>query len=623
MMVVLLIISVVAAASAPMINKKMITAASDKSPWVWVGNSGAIAYNLDGGNIPAIVGTQSQPNMGGRTPRLYLEGQQNNPALAIGEGDAETVLTFRTGRQSLLFSNEDPEVIPDDSIGIGFGVTSAQEAIAIGSGAEVNAPENGPSRAIAIGGNSGITEAVENAIAIGHSAKAGGASAVVMGPASEATATAPQSIVIGYSNTIGADNAIAIGREIQTAGARSIAIGSPTTSASSTSSTQATGNESIAIGTGSAATSQAAIAIGNTNVNQTSTTSGVAQTTASGEKSIAIGPLANASRLSSIAIGDEAAALVGASNDGSGYEGASGDSGRSIAIGAKAKAHNKQAISIGTETESTGDYSIALGSHAKALAQDAIAIGSAGGAAVSDIDQLTRARAQRSIAIGWNAKVDDTKHTNSVAIGTLAKTTAANQIVLGNSNSTVYIPGKLVVAGSVMLGLDGASRVYVNLSDGHESSAGMSRLESDGCVTRSSWKSDGVSVTYDEAITQLSDRRLKNVGKAFVGGLEEIKKLELFNYSYKKDPNKTPRVGVMAQDLQKIFPNAVTKGDDGFLRIRMEDMFYALVNAVKELAGKFDIHEKKIVELEKQNKELNKTIAELEKRLEKLEKKAK
>ena len=457
MMVVLLIISVVAAASAPMINKKMITAASDKSPWVWVGNRGEIAYNLNGGDISAIVGTQNRPNMGSRTPRLYLEGQQKNPALAIGEGDAETILTFRTGNQSLLFSNNAPDKIPDDSIGIGFGVTSAQEAIAIGSGAEVKAPENGPSRAIAIGGNSRITEAVENAIAIGHSAKAGGASAVVMGPASEATAAAPHSIVIGDSNTITSDNAIAIGREIQSAGVRSIAIGSTTTSESST---QATGNESIAIGTGSAATGKAAIAIGNTNVNQTSTTSGVAQTTASGEKSIAIGPLANASRLSSIAIGDEAAALVGASNDGAKFEGDKGDSGRSIAIGAKAKAHNKQAISIGTETESTGDYSIALGSHAKALAQDAIAIGSAGG----NGNNLTRAQAQRSIAIGWNAKVDDTKHTNSVAIGTQAKTTAANQIVLGRKSTdvTVYIPGNLVVDGNVFLARNESSRVFIS-----------------------------------------------------------------------------------------------------------------------------------------------------------------
>ena len=116
------------------------------------------------------------------------------------------------------------------------------------------------------------------------------------------------------------------------------------------------------------------------------------------------------------------------------------------------------------------------------------------------------------------------------------------------------------------------------------------------------------------------DRRLKNVGKAFTTGLEAIKKLELFNYTYKKDPEKTPHVGVMAQDLQKIFPDAVTKGDDGFLRIRLEDMFYALINAVKELDLRFGTHDKKLEELTKQNKELLKTITELEKRIEKLEK---
>ena len=83
----------------------------------------------------------------------------------------------------------------------------------------------------------------------------------------------------------------------------------------------------------------------------------------------------------------------------------------------------------------------------------------------------------------------------------------------------------------------------------------------------------------------------------------------------------------MAQDLQKVFPDAVTKGDDGFLRIRMEDMFYVLVNAVKELAGMFDKQDDRIVQLEKENKQLQKTISDLEKqnseilkRLAKLEK---
>ena len=109
-------------------------------------------------------------------------------------------------------------------------------------------------------------------------------------------------------------------------------------------------------------------------------------------------------------------------------------------------------------------------------------------------------------------------------------------------------------------------------------------------------------------LVNLSDRRLKNVGKEFSSGLDKIKKLEIFNYTFKDDKEKTPHVGVMAQDLQKIFPDAVVKGEDGFLRIRMEDMFYAVINAVKELDIRTTAQEKKIQELEKRIEELEKKI---------------
>ena len=52
----------------------------------------------------------------------------------------------------------------------------------------------------------------------------------------------------------------------------------------------------------------------------------------------------------------------------------------------------------------------------------------------------------------------------------------------------------------------------------------------------------------------------------------------------------------MAQDLQKIFPDAVAKGDDGYLRIRLEDMFYAVINAVKELDLRYSKMQKTIDE---------------------------
>ena len=80
--------------------------------------------------------------------------------------------------------------------------------------------------------------------------------------------------------------------------------------------------------------------------------------------------------------------------------------------------------------------------------------------------------------------------------------------------------------------------------------------------------------------------------------------LKIFNFTYKKDPTKEPHVGVIAQDLQKVFPNAVKKGADGFLTIRMEDMFYAVINAIKELDAKYQAQEKRIDALEKRIEKL-------------------
>lgn len=50
--------------------------------------------------------------------------------------------------------------------------------------------------------------------------------------------------------------------------------------------------------------------------------------------------------------------------------------------------------------------------------------------------------------------------------------------------------------------------------------------------------------------------------------------------------------------MQKVFPDAVKKGTDGFLSIRFEDMFYAMINAIKELDLKYEAQEKRMSELE-------------------------
>lgn len=120
-----------------------------------------------------------------------------------------------------------------------------------------------------------------------------------------------------------------------------------------------------------------------------------------------------------------------------------------------------------------------------------------------------------------------------------------------------------------------------------------------------------VSDLHNNLGTQ-SDIRLKNVGKEFKGGIDELNQLTFYNYTYKRDAEKTPRVGVMAQDLQKVFPNAVAENKDGYLYIRKDDMFYAALNAIKDLFQKMTDNSEKIKALEERNAVLEKQVKELQ-----------
>ena len=288
----------------------------------------------------------------------------------------------------------------------------------------------------------------------------------------------------------------------------------------------------------------------------------------------------------------------------------------SIAIGAYAQASNG-GISIGSQitrndrTNASGNDSIAIGAGAQASGQNSVAIG----------------------------RMESVTNNNEISIGNAGGSGAnSNRIILGGPNSTVHIPGNLVVDGDVVLARNEASETYVRVKTKDGVDKGITPIRSEK-FTRNNVEmfelrgekadiKESVAFSDEHPLGIKSDRRLKDVGEIFTGGLEEIKKLEVFNYTFKKDPDKTPRVGVMAQDLQKIFPKAVFEGKDGFLRIRMEDMFYALVNAVKQLDAKIEELKNnqiaqlldKVANLEKQNKEQAEVNAKQAELIEKLAK---
>lgn len=131
---------------------------------------------------------------------------------------------------------------------------------------------------------------------------------------------------------------------------------------------------------------------------------------------------------------------------------------------------------------------------------------------------------------------------------------------------------------------------------------------------------------YSEVFSISSDERLKNIQGDSKAGLKEINALEVKNFTYKADEKKTPHVGVIAQQVKKIFPNSVIKDDNGYYRVKREEIFYAVVNSIKELfamiqdlTAKVTGLDERLKKLEQENTELKKQNEMFEKRLSQLE----
>ena len=522
MMVVLLIVAILAAATAPMVTKKMArNAGSGDSPWVYTGLNNSIAFNMNrNDNSPVIIGASSLPASLESPTRLFIDSGDNASHIAFGNGNNPPIgITADPKNGRIGISNQ---YIPNDSIAFGAEQTlkpSLSGIIAIGSGITNNGDAS-----IAIGSTVKVKIKREAEIYVGEIGKYTDNSNTSYKKAkineSDKAETWEQVIEAAYRN-----------------------------------------NSTLRSCTGAWMTG------GTTSVNTLSKkkitiTEDLDKNTEVDTYGIAIGTGAQAGE-------------------------------RSIAIGLGAQA-GKHSIAIGTDEITAGDNGINIGN------------------------------------------IFTYDGDNSYNIGNLhiQKNDSNNTITLGTNGDTIYIPGNLVVGQKAYIGQDfnpgsnyHMAPIFIKWGDKAGHNFGLQQLK-----TASSWSDNATYVKLN-----VSDRRLKNIGEAYTAGLDELKKLDFFHYTFKKDEAKTPHVGVMAQDLQKVFPDAVTEGDDGYLRIRMEDMFYAVINAVKELdkkitqivenvtslSKKVDEQEKIIAEQQKLIEELQAQNANIEKRLAKVEKKSK
>ena len=99
-----------------------------------------------------------------------------------------------------------------------------------------------------------------------------------------------------------------------------------------------------------------------------------------------------------------------------------------------------------------------------------------------------------------------------------------------------------------------------------------------------------IRATNDVVAYYSSDERLKDNIKPIQGALDKVCKLGgyEFDWNSKQDVYEGHDIGVIAQEVEAVFPELVTDRDSGFKAVKYEKLVPALIEAIKELKAEVE-----------------------------------
>ena len=103
------------------------------------------------------------------------------------------------------------------------------------------------------------------------------------------------------------------------------------------------------------------------------------------------------------------------------------------------------------------------------------------------------------------------------------------------------------------------------------------------------------NITAGGDLTVLSDARLKANIVSLGSTLSKLLLIDGKSYTMKKD-NKQ-KIGVLAQDIEKVFPELVSE-TEGIKSVNYQGLVPVLINALKEQEAKFEEQQKRLERLE-------------------------
>jgi len=99
-----------------------------------------------------------------------------------------------------------------------------------------------------------------------------------------------------------------------------------------------------------------------------------------------------------------------------------------------------------------------------------------------------------------------------------------------------------------------------------------------------------IRATNDVVAFYSSDKRLKDNIKPIKGALDKVSKLGgyEFDWNSKQDVYEGHDIGVIAQEVEAVFPELVQTRDSGYKAVKYEKLVAVLIEAVKELKAEVE-----------------------------------
>jgi hypothetical protein len=281
---------------------------------------------------------------------------------------------------------------------------------------------------------------------------------------------------------------------------------------------------------------------------------------------------------------------------------------------AKASFRAGNASSSSWDASNIGQFSVAMGEHTKASDRNTVAFG--GNTEATSIGAVAMGR--RSVASGLDAVAMgfDTQASGSYSVASGVGSQATNFYTAAIGNHTIAASDHSVSVGQCNSSNTSSDNTLFVVGNGPGNATGCDnrsdalRLESSG------------DMTIAGTLTESSDRRLKTdvepLGEEVLRALQEIDPVR-FRFKDERTHPAGKQIGLIAQEVQKEFPELVSKTEGGMLSLSYSKFSAVLLKGLQEQQARLEEKSDKIAELNAELEAVSNQQEKLKQRLATLE----